>query len=176
MKRLAFNAKRVFAVSFLAVVVALCILNATCDAKSALEQSGDATATNEDVKVDFDFTRMNSTMMATYSYRLAANPKEFAGKTLRLSGIFLTRVDKQDGKRYFGCLIGNAGGCSCCAPGGVLEFMPKDSYAWPTNFPPLESRITVAGRLEMFTVGSPDQSFTIPRLVDASISDCRVRR
>lgn len=54
--------------------------------------------------------------------------------------------------------------------------MPKDSYAWPTNFPPLESRITVTGRLEMFTVGSPDQSFTVLRLVDASISDCRVRR
>ena len=170
MKRLAFNAKRVFVVSLVAVVVALCILNATCDAKSALEQSGCATATNEAVKIDFDFARMNSTMMATYTYRLAANPKEFVGKTLRLSGIFLTRVDKEDGKRYFGCLTGGSGGCSCCAPGSVLEFMPKETYAWPTNFPPLESRITVTGRLEMFNVGSPDQSFIIPHLVDASIS------
>lgn len=159
--------------AFLAAAALLCVSVAMKNVDSVSDGSA---ATNDAVKVDFDFTRMNSTMMATYSYRLAANPKEFAGKTLRISGIFLTRVDKQDGKRYFGCLIGNAGGCSCCAPGGVLEFMPKDSYAWPTNFPPLESRITVAGRLEMLTVGSPDQSFTIPRLVDASISDCRVRR
>ena len=36
--------------------------------------------------------------------------------------------------------------------------------------------IVISMRLEMFTVGSPDQSFTIPRLVDASISDCSVRR
>ncbi len=112
MKRLAFNVKRMFAVFLLAAVVALCILNATCDAKSALEQSGGSAATNDAVKVDFDFTRMNSTMMATYSYRLAANPKEFAGKTLRISGIFLTRVDEEDGKRYFGCLMGNSEGCS----------------------------------------------------------------
>ena len=57
--------------------------------------------------------------------------------------------------------------------GGVLEFMPKDSYVWPTNFPPVESRITLTGRLQMFEVGTPEQSFTIPRLVDADISALR---
>ena len=92
------------------------------------------------------------------------------GKTLRISGTFLTRVDEKDGTRYFGCLMGDPGGCACCAPGGVLEFMPKDLYVWPTNFPPEESRITVTGRLKMFEVGTPEQSFTIPRLVDADMS------
>lgn len=162
MKRPAFNIKRVSAVSLMMAVVALCILNSSCDMKSGLEQSDCATMTNEAVKVDFDFTSMNSTMKVTYTYRLAANPKEFVGKTLRLSGMFLARVDKQDGKRYFGCLMGDPGGCSCCAPGGVLEFVPQSSYVWLTNFPPVESRITVMGRLEMFEVGSSEQSFTIP--------------
>ena len=40
-------------------------------------------------------------------------------------------------------------------------------------FPPLESRITLTGRLQMFEVGTPEQSFTIPRLVDADISALR---
>ena len=40
-------------------------------------------------------------------------------------------------------------------------------------FPPLESRITLTGRLQMFEVGTSEQSFTIPRLVDADISALR---
>ena len=56
------------------------------------------------------------------------------------------------------------------ASGGVLEFMPKDAYVWPTNFPSAESRITVTGRIKMFTVGSSGQSFLIPRLVEAKIA------
>lgn len=120
------------------------------------------------LQVDFDFTRMNATMRMTQLYRLAANPREFEGKTLRVSGAFLTRTDPNDGKRYFGCLLGNAGGCACCSPGGVLEFEPPHGLEWPKDFPPLESRITVTGRLKMVETG--DQSlrqpvFTIPRLV-----------
>lgn len=89
--------------------------------------------------------------------------------TLFGSVSILTRVDMDDGKRYFGCLLGDPGGCSCCAPGNVLEFMPKDIYAWPTNFPPSESRITVTGRLKMAEVGPQGQTFSIPRLVDADM-------
>lgn len=125
---------------------------------------------NGDGRIDFDFTRMNQTIRATHAYRLAANPKEFAGKTLRVSGIFLSRLDKDDGKRYFGCFMGEPGGCSCCAPEGVVEFVPKASYVWPTSFPPVEGRITVTGRLKMLEVGPPWQAFTIPTLVDADMS------
>ena len=156
-----------FVVAFISAVVLLCIDSVSKDVNFATD--GSAT-TNKAVKVDYDFTRMNSTIRMTHTYRLAAKPSGFAGKTLRISGVFLTVVDKKDGKRRFGCLMGDPGGCSCCAPGGVLEFVPKESYVWPTNFPPVESRITLTGRLQMFEVGTPEQSFTIPRLVDADIS------
>ena len=82
-------------------------------------------------------------------FRLGANPKEFEGKSLRISGVFLTRIDESAGERHFACLLGNPGGCACCSPGGVLEFEPKGSYKWPTNFPPVESGITVSGLLKM---------------------------
>ena len=153
-------------VALVAAITLLCIYSMP---KDIMSSTNGPSTTNEDVKVDFDFTRMNPTMQMTYTYRLGASPKEFEGKTLRMSGTFLTRVDKEDCKRYFGCLMGNQGGCSCCSPGGVLEFLPKDSYVWPTNFPPVESRIMVTGCLKMFEVGAPEQSFTIPRLVDADI-------
>ena len=156
----------IFLVALFAAVILLCIASASQDVNSVLG----GVAEREEVKVNLDLTRMNPTMRMTHMYRLAANPREFAGKMLRISGTFLTRVDKEDGRRYFGCLMGEPGGCSCCAPGGVLEFMPKDSYIWPTNYPPVESRITVTGRLKMFEVGPKEQSVTIPCLVDADMS------
>ena len=130
----------------------------------------DAVTANGYETVDFDFTRMNQTMRITHAYRLASSPTEFSGKTFRISGMFLTRVDEEDGKRYFGCFMSDPGGCSCCAPGGVLEFIPRECYVWPTNFPPSESRVTVTGRLKMFDIGPQEQSMSIPRLVDADIS------
>ncbi len=167
------SVKTVVVVAFLGGVAWICASSMRRGAQSALapEQEGNVPDAAADVvNVDIDFTRMSPTMRMTEAYRLSANPTEFVGKTLRLSGTFLTRVDKKDGKRYFGCLMGDPGGCACCSPGGVLEFVPKDSYVWPEGFPPVESQITVTGNIKMFEVGSPEQSFTIPRLVDADIS------
>lgn len=160
------TARTGFLVALLAAVALLCVDSALKDAD--FEPSG--VTMSEDRCADFDFTRMNPTMQATYAYRLEANPAKFDGKTLRISGTILTRVDEEDGKRYFGCLMGDPGGCSCCAPGGVIEFMPKDSYAWPTNFPPAESRVTITGRLKMVEVGPKERRAAIPRLVDADMS------
>ena len=159
--------KASLAVALFAAAVLLCIDSASMNVNSV---PSSATATNGCEKVDFDLTRMNPTVRMTHVYRLASSPTEFSGKTFRISGMFLTRVDKEDGKRYFGCLMSDPGGCSCCAPGGVLEFIPRECYVWPTNFPPSESRITVTGRLKMFDIGPQEQSLTIPRLVDADIS------
>lgn len=123
--------------------------------------------------VDFDFTQMNPTMRMTYIYRLAANPKEFEGKTLRVAGIYLTRVDESDGKRYFGCLLSDAsGGCSCCSMGYVLEFEPSDPDDWTTNCPPVESSIVVSGLLRMEVSDNKVRRrpvATIPRIVGADV-------
>ncbi len=158
--------RTLFGASFIAVVAVLCVASLS---RNAVGASGGSLRKGGRLNVDFDFTRMNPTVRTTYSFRLAADPTEFTGRVIRVSGKFLTRVDMDDGKRYFGCLLGDPGGCSCCAPGNVLEFMPKDIYAWPTNFPPSESRITVTGRLKMAEVGPQGQTFSIPRLVEADM-------
>jgi len=151
---------------FLGACVVLCVCSVTKDAGAA---SDGVAATNGLAGVDFDFTRMSATMAAAYSYRLGASPQEFAGKTLRISGVLLTRVDEKDGKRYFACMTGNPGGCACCSPGGVLEFEPKASYRWPADFPGVESRITVSGVLKMVEMEDAGQVFSVPRLFDAEI-------
>lgn len=133
-------------------------------AAGAEERKDDASA-----KVDLDFTQMNQTVSTTYFYRLAASPKEFEGSTIRISGTFLTQVDETDGKRYFGCLVGNPGGCSCCGPAGILEFEPVGASQWPTNFPPVDSAITVTGRLRIVETRLRTRSISTPLICDATI-------
>ncbi len=125
------------------------------------------------VPVDLDFTRMNATMQATYLYRLTATPSEFAGKSMRLAGAFLTGIDAADGQRHYGCLVGNAAGCACCSPALILEFIPKDAYVWPTDFPPKESPVTIVGTLEMFEVGDNRLNppiTQVPKLTNADLA------
>ena len=86
-----------------------------------------------------------------------------------MAGRFLTLVDKKDGRRVYGCLMDEAGGCLCCSPGGVLEFCPKKHYVWPTNFPPAQSKVVVCGTLKMIEEGTDEQSVSIPKLMEADI-------
>lgn len=138
-----------------------------------------ASATNSSAEVDIDLTRMSQTARLTCEYRLNANPAEFEGKTFRISGSLVTRVDEEDGRRHFGCRMDDAGGCACCSMGFVLEFDPSDSEAWATNWPSIDSPITVSGRLEMNETGDNMQRQPIvkmPRLVDATVSTSDVAR
>ena len=73
----------------------------------------------------------------------------------------------------------DAGGCACCSMGFVLEFAPSDSEAWATNWPSIDSPITVSGRLEMNETGDNalrQPIVKMPRLVDATISTSDVAR
>ena len=67
----------------------------------------------------------------------------------------------------------DAGGCACCSKGFVLEFDPSDSDAWATNWPSIDSPITVSGRLEMIETGDNalrQPIVKMPRLVDATVT------
>ena len=172
-----FPAKTFSAAAFLAAAVLLFV----CSERGGAPGDGGAVAEDEgeEAGVDFDFTHMNPTVKATYIYRLAANPREFEGKTLRIAGDFFTEVDEDDGRRHFGCRVGNVGGCACCAPELVVEFEPRNACDWPTNFPPAESRVKVTGRLKMVQIGGDllcQPAYDMPRLVDAEMSALRPSR
>lgn len=160
------------AVTVLAVIGTLQKLD-EIEAQKALETPPAAVegAEKEEVPIDIDFTRMNKTIQTSAAYRLMANPSQYVGKTIRMSGMFLTRVDKKDGKRYYGCEFMDPG-CSCCAP-GVMEFVPKEKYKWPTDFPDEESLVKVTGRLEMYEISVGQRTYTVPHLVDADVDKAR---
>ncbi len=156
--------------SFL-LAVGLVYLFASYGSASGGASAADKPAMFEGKPVDIDLARMSNTMQSTYTYRLSANPRELEGQTMRLTGQLLSRIDERDGQRYFGCLLGTPGGCPCCTPSGVLEFIPKDGMKWPDDFPPIESLVSVTGRIKVFKEKDPNRGgfYSIPRLVDAEV-------
>lgn len=167
------NAVDVFKVGGIAAVGIAIISACTPATDGDVVSGGLVAATNSPAQVDFDFTRMSQTARFTCEYRLIANPAEFEGRMLRMSGTLVTRVDEEDGKRYFGCSMDNPGGCSCCSTGFVLEFVPSDSEGWAAKWQSIDSPITVSGRLEMVEAGYSilrQSVVRIPRLVDADVS------
>lgn len=151
------------------------LIGSACTQETGGESASDGlvAATNCSAQVDFDFTRMRQTARFTCQYRLIADPAEFEGKTLRISGSLVTRVDEEDGKRYFGCSMGTPGGCSCCSTGLVLEFVPSDLEGWAEKWQSIDSPIIVSGRLQMVEEGDNmlrQPVARIPRLVDADVS------
>ena len=70
----------------------------------------------------------------------------------------------------FAGILVNVAIAAAKAVAGVIEFEPKSSYKWPTSFPPIESRITVSGRLKMVAMEDGGQIYSVPRLFEADIS------
>ncbi len=167
------NAVDVFKV--VGIAAAWILIGSACTQETGgeSESGGLVAATNSPAQVDFDFTRMSQTARFTCEYRLNANPAEFEGMTLRISGTLVTRVDEEDGKRHFGCSMDTPGGCSCCSTGLVLEFVPSDSEGWAEKWQSIDSPIIVSGRLQMVKEGDNmlrQPVVRIPRLVDADVS------
>jgi len=124
----------------------------------------------ESEDVDLDFSKMNPTVQAAYLYKLAARPAEFEGKLLRLPGTFATTVDEANGKRYFGCVVGDAaGGCPCCSQTLLFEFKPKDADLWKTNFPPEKTFITITGTLRMVRETNYGQTYDVPNILECDV-------
>lgn len=151
------------------------LIGSACTPETGGESASDGlvAATNSSAQAVIDLTRMSQTARFTCEYRLMTNPAEFEGRTLRMSGTLVTRVDEGDGKRYFGCSMDSPGGCACCSTGLVLEFVPSDLEGWTEKWQSIDSPIIVSGRLQMVEEGDNmlrQPVARIPRLVEADVS------
>lgn len=94
--------------------------------------------------VDVDLTKLNSLMVYSEVFNMLVEPENYIGKTIRMKGLFYCSDDDPQAdlpRRIFACIIQDA--TACCAQG--LEFRLKDELAYPHDFPPTNSEITVTG-------------------------------
>ena len=112
-------------------------------------------------KVDFDLTKFSSVMVYSGLYNILSNPSEYVGQVIKIKGYFDLFHDNETGKDYFGVVIMDSS--ACCSTG--LDFVLRDEYKYPKDYPEVGETITVAGKFEMYRDG--DEVFC--HLVDADI-------
>ena len=93
-----------------------------------------------------DLSVLSGTVVYAEVFHMVTEPEDYLGKTVRVKGIYLSTYSEAADKRYFSCLIPDA--TACCAQG--VEFEPKPGYAYPDQFPPEESVITVTGTFDTY--------------------------
>lgn len=73
--------------------------------------------------IDYDLTKMSSTMIYSQIYDMQVTPEDYIGKIIRVRGTFSLYIDAKTGKEYHSIVVADA--LSCCASG--LEFeVPVD--------------------------------------------------
>ena len=109
---------------------------------------------------DVDLTVLSSTMVYSEVYNMLVTPEDYLGKTVKANGAF--KVAKGDGRYYFMCVIADA--TACCSQG--LEFILADGRAYPDEYPPVDTEITVTGVFDTYYEG--DQRYC--QLINAVMS------
>ena len=71
----------------------------------ALNASAKDSGGNASKKIDIDLTRMSSTMVYAYVFKMVNEPTKFIGKRIRMKGVFSSYYDQETQKRYYGCVI-----------------------------------------------------------------------
>ncbi len=99
--------------------------------------------------VDVDLTVLSPTMVYAEVYNMITEPDDYYGKVIRMGGMYYHLHDENTGNDYFSCVIRDA--TACCAQG--IEFVLRDDYIWPDDYPADESDITVVGVFDSYMEG-----------------------
>lgn len=138
--------------SILAALLVCALILSGCSAAQtvAADATGSGAPPSSQVSspYDVDLTVLSSTMVYSEVFQMISAPESYLGKTVRLRGSFA--VYEGDSKSYFACLIADA--TACCAQG--IEFVLRDTRAYPEEYPEKGEEITVVGVFDTYTEGS----------------------
>ncbi|MCR5150787.1 MAG: hypothetical protein K6B52_06140 [Clostridiales bacterium] len=101
-------------------------------------------------KFDVDLTTLNSSMVYARVSDMVTNPKEYSGKSVKMSGTYT--VYETEARNYYACIISDA--TACCSQG--LEFLPVKELKYPDDYPPVGTGITVTGIFDIYYEGSKE--------------------
>ena len=91
--------------------------------------------------VDYDLTVLGSDMVYAEVYNMMIFPKEYMGKTIKVSGTFTVFYDEAYGKYHFACFVADA--AACCQQG--IEFILDGDKTYPSDYPQEGAEIVITG-------------------------------
>lgn len=110
---------------------------------------------------DLDLTKFSSVMVYSGLFNVLSNPSAYSGKIIKLTGQFAFVHDEESGENYYGVEVVDAS--ACCSIG--IDFVLKNSYKYPQDYPEVGEVITVSGKFEQYRDGED----IFCRLVEADI-------
>ncbi len=105
------------------------------------ENAESKTAAAKNTKIDFDLTKMSSTMIYSTVFDMMIAPEDYENKVIKVEGMFNIFINEVTGDRYYAVLVQDA--TACCQQG--LEFVWKGEHKYPEDFPEVGADITVTG-------------------------------
>jgi len=106
-------------------------------------------ASKDNSSIDLDLTELSSTMVYAEVFNIIMRPDEYIGKIVKMNGLFSLYHDEATGNNYYACIIQDA--TACCAEG--IEFVLKEQYVYPDDYPAEGEDITVVGTFDTYTEG-----------------------
>ena len=148
----------------LAIILLLGVALALGACGSSSGEAARAVATQ--ASVDLDLSVLSGTVVYSQVYDMTQRPEAYLGQTVKLRGNFSYFQDPDTHNEYFAAVIADA--TACCAQG--IEFLWAGDHAFPDDYPPLDTEITVVG-----TFGTYEENgYTYLRLSDAEVTWERV--
>ena len=121
-----------------------------------------APQTEDDRSIDLDLTTISGTVVYSQVYDMTVQPEAYLGKRIRMKGAFSYFQDPDTRREYFAAVIADA--TACCAQG--IEFVWKGEHAFPRDYPPVDTEITVTGIFGTYE----EDGYTYLQLADADVS------
>ena len=100
----------------------------------------DTTLTGEVI----DLSLMPQEKAYGYLMEISKDPQAYLGKTIRLRGIFFVQGEETDSNSYY-CIVMDKDGNSI-----PMDFIPPQDMEYPSDFPPVQTDITVQGVFTAF--------------------------
>lgn len=109
-------------------------------------------------KVDYDLTKMSSTMIYSEVFNMMIDPDAYKNKIIKMKGNFSVMLAHGTTKRYFSVVVPDA--TACCQQG--IEFVWPGEHSYPHDYPAIGAEITVTGQfVEAFTEGEVSYNYLI---------------
>ncbi|MCR4579180.1 MAG: hypothetical protein K5681_02415 [Treponema sp.] len=108
-------------------------------AESLKEKS--ASAEIKDKKIDFDLTKMSTTMIYSTVFDMMIAPEDYENKVIKVAGMFNVFTNEVTGDRYYAVIVQDA--TACCQQG--LEFIWLGDHIYPDDYPEMFSEIVITG-------------------------------
>ena len=157
--------KLVFIVMWLIIFV--CPLGCIHQEKEVI-QNKDVSQNKDEKNEMIDISQFSKTMAFAEMSNIYFSPEEYIGRSIKVKGEFgffqasdNTSKPIPDQYRFLVILADEMG---CC--GVAMEFIPKEEYKFPEDFPPKEDFITITG---MITKDKNEYGQEDVRIVNATI-------